>query len=301
MTNGEKLLTQVLANVSDGVYFVDRRRRITYWSPIAERITGYREKEVVGSHCYDNILRHVNDRGRQICTGFCPLQRAIRQGKNIRAKAFLHHKDGHRIPILIKTFPRRNAHGRITGAMEIFSSLSSRTVLESRIHKLEKLALVDSLTRLTNRRFLEMTLRAKIEQARRYAWKIGVIFMDIDNFKVVNDTWGHSAGDKALRAVAGHLLHNSRSFDTVGRWGGEEFLIISDNVTLPQIRAIAERYRALIHSSSIPVAKGRIHLTISAGATLVKANDTLKSLVERVDQWMYRSKHAGRNRVTAGL
>jgi len=182
----------------------------------------------------------------------------------------------------------------------VFSDVSPRSALEDRIHKLERLALVDSLTGVTNRRFLTMTLRAKIEQVRRYGWNIGIIFVDLDNFKAVNDTWGHNAGDKVLQMVAGNLLSNSRSFDTIGRWGGEEFLAICDNANLTQIRNLAERYRMLVQASSVPVANGRIHLTISAGATLVKPRDTVKSLVERADRLMYKSKRAGRNRVTAG-
>lgn len=300
-SHNPKLLAEVLKNVSDGVYFVDRQRRITYWNAAAERITGYRSKDLIGSHCYDNILRHVDDRGTCLCTGLCPLVKAMRDKKATQTRAFLHHKHGHRLPVCIRTFPLHDRDGKITGAIEIFGGVSPREELEEQIHKLEKLALVDTLTKVTNRHFLEMTLRAKIDQTRRYGWKVGVIFLDIDHFKAINDTWGHNAGDKVLRMVARNLLGNSRSFDTIGRWGGEEFIVVGDSADLDQMRALAERYRMLVEASSVAVAKGRIYLTLSAGVTMARQTDTVRSLVGRADRLMYESKRAGRNRVTAGV
>ena len=99
------LLQQVFDNVSDGIYRVDRNRKILYWSRGAERLTGYPGAEVIGSHCYDNILHHVDGHGRNLCKGMCPLMKAIRYNKTIQTRVFLRHKDGHRVPVAVKTFP----------------------------------------------------------------------------------------------------------------------------------------------------------------------------------------------------
>ena len=132
----------------------------------------------------------------------------------------------------------------------------------------------------------------------RYGWQFGVIMMDIDRFKVVNDRYGHDIGDDALKMVARTLLNSTRSSDFVGRWGGEEFIAILSNSSAVRLRKTAERYRMLVEQSSLPVPSGPIRLTISAGCTLAVPGDTPETLIKRADKLMYQSKARGRNVVT---
>jgi len=133
----------------------------------------------------------------------------------------------------------------------------------------------------------------------RYGWRFGVIMMDIDHFKEVNDRYGHCSGDEALKMIAKTLMNSSRSFDLVGRWGGEEFISVITNTTMQRVHAIAERYRLLVEKSRLPLGESTLSLTISAGATIAAPGEDLEAVIKRADSLLYESKDAGRNQVTA--
>jgi diguanylate cyclase (GGDEF)-like protein/PAS domain S-box-containing protein len=288
----------LLDNMYDGVYFVDRERRITYWNKGAERITGYSGADVVGQCCADNILKHVDESGNQLCLSACPLTKTIQSGEAHESEIYLHHKAGHRVPIRVRVAPLRDSEGRITGAVEVFSENSSKVTSNQRILELEKVAFLDPLTGVGNRRYTEMILEGRLNELQRYGWSFAVLFFDIDNFKQVNDTYGHDVGDQVLKVLSRTLLMNLRSFDFIGRWGGEEFLGIVVNVSEDQLFPIANKFRFLVEHSSIPVGKKALRVTVSIGATLARREDTLVTLVKRADELLYKSKTEGRNRIS---
>jgi diguanylate cyclase (GGDEF)-like protein len=127
------------------------------------------------------------------------------------------------------------------------------------------------------------------------------LFCDIDHFKNLNDTFGHNWGDKILRTIAQTLRANIRETDTMGRWGGEEFLVILQDINSKSLLTIGEKLLNLVRESHIFHSDGRkIAATISVGGTLVRNSDTLESVVDRADKLMYQSKADGRNRITIG-
>ena len=288
----------LLDNFSDGVYFVDPERRITYWNKGAERISGYAAGEVVGSFCFDEILMHVNAAGNRLCQNGCPLAATLADGEPHEAEVFLHHRDGHRVPVQVRVAPVRDRGGRITGAVEIFNDNTAGLAALQRIEELQAVAYIDALTGVANRAFTEITLRAKLEELDRYAWPFGVIFIDIDRFKDVNDSHGHDIGDRVLATVARTLAGNARSFDLVGRWGGEEFLVVAVNLDGPKLLALAERFRLLTAGSAVPTGAGNVAVTVSIGATLARPGEGAGAVVKRADAAMYASKRSGRNCVT---
>ena len=209
-----------LDNLYDGVYFLDPNRKITYWNKAAERLTGYRADEVLGTCCKDNVLMHVDAGGICLCDRSCPAAETLADGQLRQADVFLHHKDGHRIPVSVRVAPIHGTNNEIMGAIQIFSDDSPKAAMAQRIEELRKLALYDPLTGLGNRRYGEMFLQTRFEEMRRYDWPFGIFFIDIDHFKRVNDVHGHDVGDKVLAMVAKTLAANVRSFDVVTRWGG---------------------------------------------------------------------------------
>ena len=106
----------LIDNLYDGVYFVDRDRRITYWNKGAERITGFNAERMLGHFCHDNLLNHVTENGVQLCFNGCPLHATMADGRSRQAEIYLHHSDGQRIPVLVRTVPIRDENGEITGA-----------------------------------------------------------------------------------------------------------------------------------------------------------------------------------------
>ena len=290
----------ILDNLHDAVYFVDRERRITYWNRAAERITGYAAVEVTGRCCADNILMHVSERGTLLCLGMCPLAHSMKDGQLREQMLYLHHKAGHRVPVAVRVAPIRDSAGAIIGAVELFSNASERLADLKRIEELEELALLCPLTGVGNRRYAETVLRARLNEFERYQWPCGVLLLDIDHFKQFNDQYGHDVGDAVLTMVARTVAGSLRSFDFVGRWGGEEFVVIAPNVNAAILDTVAERIRALVEASQLSSGSSRLRVTVSVGGTLMAKNDTVASIVNRADACMYHSKEAGRNRVTIG-
>ncbi len=292
----------IIDHLYDGVYFVDRERVITYWNHGAERITGYEAQNVVGHSCRDNILNHVNAAGIQLCQKHCPMAACMKDGIVQEAHVFLHHADGHRVPILIRAAPLRDKNGSIIGAVETFSTDLEGSAAREEIHQLRSTMLTDPLTGIGNRQFLEGRLKAAYaEFDPRLDTSPGILFLDIDNFKKVNDTFGHDVGDQVLQMVAATMQHNVRKSDVIGRWGGEEFLVILNDVpSLAVVKDISEKLRMLIQFSRLDIEDNNHSVTISIGGTLLQASDTIESFVRRADQLMYQSKEAGRNRVTVG-
>jgi diguanylate cyclase (GGDEF)-like protein/PAS domain S-box-containing protein len=287
---------ELLDNLYDGVYYVDLHRRITFWNKAAEIITGYSRQEVLGRQCSDNLLRHIDNRGTCLCLNTCPLAHTIADGQPRRTAVYLHHKDGHRLPVSVRVTPLRDEAGHIMGAVEIFSDNSEKVAALQHLKELEHMAYLDTLTGIANRRFLEIFLEARFNELSRFGWAFGLVFADIDHFKGVNDHYGHLAGDLVLQMVAKTVAKNCRSFDLVGRWAGDEFLgIFSHFGKLQQLKMIAERLRNLTEKSSVPWHDHPISVTLSLGATMVRPEDTVDSLTQRVDQLLYHSKRAGGN------
>jgi len=288
----------LIANISDGLYIVDNDRRIVYWNKAAERITGFTFAEVVNSHCWDNILIHVDGDGNRLCHGMCPLAATIRDGGFRDAEIYLHHKDGHRVPVWTRVTPLRDAHGTIVGGAELFTDLSNRNAITLKIQELETLSLLDSLTQLANRRYAEMELKGRLAEMERLGLSFGVLLIDIDHFKRFNDTYGHAVGDLALKTVAKTLASTARPFDFFGRWGGEEFVGIIRHVDRVRLATVGKRVCALVENTKVKSGTFVLNVTVSIGAALAAPSDSIESLLKKADDLLYRSKRRGRNCLT---
>ncbi len=156
----------------------------------------------------------------------------------------------------------------------------------------------DSLTRLANRRFFIDLLEKAMAFAKRHEQALSVIMADLDNFKSVNDTYGHQAGDQVLVAFAQVMQASIRQEDLAARFGGEEFIVMLPGITLEQAVILGERLRELLSNLKLPPLKTGV--TASFGITQYRPDDTLESLVNRADAALYAAKAAGRNRVMSG-
>jgi diguanylate cyclase (GGDEF)-like protein/PAS domain S-box-containing protein len=293
----------ILDNLYEGVYFCDWERKISYWNKAAEKLTGYKAVDMIGAHCWDNILMHTNNKGENLCKDEnCPAVRAMKEQRLVEEEVYLKHKDGYRIPVLTRISPMKDGNGKVTGAVEIFNDNSNKISAFKQIEKLEQLAFIDALTGVGNRRYTEIKINTKLEEMNRYSWanQFGLLFIDIDHFKEVNDTFGHDNGDKVLKVVSKTLMNNLREEDFVGRWGGEEFIIMIASMDNKALYNIADKLRGLIEHSHITLPDKHITVTVSIGATVAKREDDLDSVVKRADNLMYQSKNEGRNYVTIG-
>lgn len=291
---------RIIDNMHDGLYFVNKDRIITYWNKAAERISGFAARDVLGKSCADNILTHIDADGNQLCTGLCPLKETINDGAPREHEVYMHHKKGHRIPVSVRTSVLTDNTGKIIGGIELFTDISSQNSNLLRVKELEKMALLDNLTQLANRNYIERELKSRFEEIKRLDVPFGVLFMDIDFFKKFNDTYGHDVGDEVLKFVANTYVSASRPFDVYGRWGGEEFIGIIRNISSSDLEVLGNRLRLLLENSYINHENKKLRVTISIGATIVKVDDTINSLLKRADTLLYQSKKEGRNCLTLG-
>ncbi len=288
----------ILENLYEGVYFVDKDRTITSWNNGALNITGFEPNEVIHRKCYSNILNHVDVNGVALCFDGCPLHATIQDGVAREANVFLQHKNGHRVPVMVKALPIYNNEEEIIGAVEIFSEIKEENNLRADILKLQAEASQDSLTNVPNRKYLNAIIESKIREFKAVNVPFGVNFIDIDNFKHINDTYGHGIGDEILKLLVQTVQSNLRKNDIIGRLGGEEFVVVFSDINKQGLEKASEKIRTLVESSSLRLTDNDLKITISIGATLVNENDTVSSILERSDNLMYQSKKNGKNRVT---
>lgn len=285
----------IIDSLFDGVYVVDASRKIRFWSRGAERMTGFFAHEVLGSSCADNILVHTDSSGKSLCGRDCPLSNTLSGGDERDAAVFARHKKGYRIAVRIRTRALKDEQGKVIGAVEIFTDHPEAQVALQRIQDLEKMALVDPLTQLPNRRYLETQIEAAINRFERLNIPFGLLVMDLDGFKTVNDSAGHATGDRMLNTVARTLTNSIRSFDVVGRWGGDEFLALVAAESPQVLKQVGERYRALVEASITHADQGMLNITVSVGGALCRPQDTAASIFSRADALLYRCKRSGKN------
>ena len=185
----------------------------------------------------------------------------------------------------------------ITDRVRTEQELEEKTAeLQAANRLLSKVAVTDSLTQVYNRRHFDELLFKEIKRfkRRKYAY-LSLMMLDIDHFKRVNDTYGHLAGDEVLKLLSKLLLENIRDVDIVGRWGGEEFLVICPSTDQTGLMAMAEKLLQTISQTNFPMV-GQV--TISVGTATIEPSDTNFTLLKRADDALYRAKEAGRNRVS---
>ena len=287
----------IVDNLEDGVYFVDPSRRITYWNRGAEKITGYDSNFVIGHRCHDNILNHVDSSGRVLCFTACPLAQTILDGQTRDTLVWLKHRDGHRKPVRLHVSQVRDADGNVIGGIEVFHDETEVRVLTEEAEKARHDALTDALTSLPNRRYFDSALATRLENMARYGWDFGLLVVDIDHFKKINDAHGHAFGDEVLKVVARTLQGAIRAGDIVARWGGEEFAVLVEASDVPRLEEAAERLRVLVAHSEVRGARP-LAVTVSVGGTLAGHLDSAESLFNRADDAVRMAKRAGRDQVS---
>jgi len=288
----------ILDAISDGVFVTTADRTIVYWNAAAQRITGYGAEEVVGRRCDDELLAHTDLRGHRLCIDDCPLQECIATGvERTLSEMFLTCKDGERLAVYVKTTAFEVAGKRY--GVEIFSELEAVAgkQLTAQIQALSDSTVSDPLTGLFNQRYLDAALSQQFAMFRRLGRKYGVIQIDIDDVKAINDRLGLAAGDGAIRFVAGILSDNVREMDIAARCEGDTFVVICSLATADELSGYGRRLVHLTHDSRFaPAEDAGLRVTVSAGGTLVAVDDEdERAALDRADRAMCAAKHSGRD------
>ena len=159
------------------------------------------------------------------------LSAVLLDGNAREAEIFLRHRNGHRVPVTVRVLPMRNRDGAIVGAVEVFSDSTVKKQTEKRIGELGRTGLPRFTDQSGNRRYLELKVEQALQEHREFDRKYGLLLLDLDRFKHVNDTYGHASASAMLNVVAETLVQSLRVVDLVGRWGGEEFVVLLPDVS----------------------------------------------------------------------
>jgi diguanylate cyclase (GGDEF)-like protein/PAS domain S-box-containing protein len=186
---------------------------------------------------------------------------------------------------------------RHDGEDTLLAAIADVTDQKQTTERLSRLATHDALTGVFNRRHLEDVVRSELERAHRYQRPLTVAMVDADHFKRINDTYGHQVGDEVLRAVSGRCQHMLRTNDVLGRYGGEEFIVVFPETTLDEARIVAERVRSAIAGSPVTIGEHALEVTVSIGLAQLASGQEPSSLVASADAALYAAKQSGRNRV----
>ncbi len=291
----EKERAQVtLASIADGVITTDTEGWVEYLNPVAERLTGWKTQDARGLPI-QALFRLVHETQHRQAVN--PIEIVLKEHRTVEASGnvLLQRNDGVEIPIVHSAAPIRGRSDALLGVVLILHDVSRERQYAAR---LSYQASHDSLTGLINRGEFERRLELALQSAAEIGRHHSVMYLDLDQFKVVNDTCGHAAGDQLMRQVSALLMADLREGDTLGRLGGDEFGVLLENCAPDAALRIADKLRQTIAEFHFAWVHLRFSISVSIG--LVNVDDglfTLAEVLRAADTACYMAKEKGRNRV----
>lgn len=289
----EEQVRLLLNSTAEAIYGIDLKGSCTFANPSSARLLGYPDVDSFIGRNMHRLIHYAWPDGEPMPIEECNVFKAFGEGKRVHVSDEVFWKaDGTGFPVEYWSYPQIQ-DGMVTGAVVTFIDISDRLRAEETIRHM---ATHDTLTDLPTRRLYRDRLTMAMRRSRRNGLSVAVLFIDLDGFKSVNDTYGHDSGDAVLREVAGRLGRVVRDTDTVARAGGDEFLIVlADLQSRDSAAAVAAK---LIESLSLPINLNDRQAIVGAsiGIALFPADGTdVDSLVKRADEAMYEVKRAGKN------
>lgn len=281
-------LAAIVESSNDAIIVKDLYGVITNWNEAAEELFGYRASEIIGSSILTLIPPDRFEEESRIMS-------LIKSGKRTDHFETVRWRKGKKpIDVSVTISPVKDSAGNIIGASKIARDITQRKESQERI---EYLAHYDSLTGLPNRALFADRMRIAIKNASRYFFRLALLFVDLDRFKLINDSLGHEIGDKLLKAVADRMQSTVRQTDTVSRLGGDEFVVLLNRIdTATDAARVAEKLIAVL-SQPYQIEQHELLLTASIGISIYPdSGKDASSLMRNADASMYSAKGHGRNR-----
>ena len=281
-----------LNSIGDAVLSTDIQGNVVYLNVVAEHMTGWPKMEAVG-HPLSDVFQIIDGTTHKPSPN--PLERAIQLDKavGLSANCILIRRDGYECAMEDSAAPIHDRDGQITGAVIVFHDVS---MARAAVQEMTHLAQHDALTDLPNRMMLNDRLTQAISLAQRNHHQLAVLFLDLDGFKNINDSLGHSIGDKLLQSVSARLLACVRKSDTVSRQGGDEFVVLLPEVTHAVDAAISAGKIITELKNVHSIAEHRLYVTVSIGiSTYPDHGENGETLIKNADTAMYHAKQCGRN------
>jgi diguanylate cyclase (GGDEF)-like protein/PAS domain S-box-containing protein len=286
LEESEERYRSLVENIDLGINLIDSEYNILMVNTALSRMLKRTASEMIGEKCFRELSK------RDAVCPHCPGVQTMATGQPADAETEGVGNNGRRFQVRLQTFPLFGDNGTVTGFIELVEDLTER----KRIEKLEYLATHDFLTGLPNRFLFNDRLTLALAQTRRRQQKLCVMLLDLDHFKDINDTFGHSAGDKLLRVIGKLLIEVLREGDTVARIGGDEFLLLLPDLrSIENATAIAQNILEILRAD-FEVDNRRIYITTSIGIAIFPDDgEDADTLVKNADAAMYRAKEKGRD------
>lgn len=312
-----EVLPLIFERMPDAVFFVNSSNILESMNPACELLTGYKESELIGRSVYEFLSSDFSlteGKGREAIQDFS-LERPF--SENRTWETYLRSKSGAGIPIEISVVDvdvssdgltlagsGSGKSGKRTIHVAFARDIRSRKILEDTqrmtMATLKKMAFVDELTMIPNRRSFYESFRKLISAIQRRKRDAIVAVADIDNFKQINDTYGHDIGDMVLKNISKVFLENLREEDVVGRIGGEEFGFLLPDTNLNGAFVVLERLRLAVKQFRFFVFENYyLNVTISTGYVRINGDQTVEEAIKRADIALYKAKNAGKDLVTS--
>lgn len=297
----ERFLNTIFDSIRDPFCIFDSDFRVIRANEAYAQMKNKPVAELIGKKCFEVLANRTS-----ICDA-CVVDKTFNSADPCAKDKLIVLPNGTEAWMEIYTYPILDEAGMVSHVMEYTRDVTDRKKSEEErrrlISKLEHLSKTDVLTGLLNRRALTESLAYELDRARRYGSDLAIILFDIDNFKPINDTYGHDAGDKALQAVTETLKRLLRKADIAGRYGGDEFMMILPETSLAGAESLAEKIRALIADTDLAIEGQHIvKVSLSIGVSSLGPDiDNIDALVKGADGAMYLSKQSGRNRVSTSV
>lgn len=279
-----------LDSIGDAVITINLGGNITYLNPVAESMTGWTHREAAGRSLAE-VLRLLDSQSREPALN--PLAMAMLHNKTVglSANCVLIRRDGHESAIEDTAAPIRDWGGRVIGAVIVFHDVGVARALSLRM---SYLAQHDFLTELPNRMLFNDRLMQAIIAAHRNGKSLAVLFIDVDRFKQVNDSWGHAVGDQLLQSVARRLVASVRNSDTVSRYGGDEFVVLLSEVAHARDAVISTRKIVAAMDPTHRIADTDLRITVSVGIGVYPVDGTdAETLLNNADMALIQAKSGG--------
>ncbi len=289
-----ELLRVTLQSIGDAVITTDANSRVTWLNPVAERMTGWLSSEALGRPLIQ-VFQIVNEETRQPTEN--PVVNCLAQGKilGLANHTVLISRNGDEFGIADSVAPIRNASGDVLGVVLVFHDVTEQRRLSG---EMSYRATHDALTGLVNRAEFETRLRRTLDKAREERSEHSLLYIDLDQFKLVNDACGHSVGDQLLQQVAKLLREAVRARDTLARLGGDEFAIILEHCTTDQAQRVAQKICDRMDEFRFLHDERRFRIGTSIGLVPVDNRwGNTAAAMQAADTSCYAAKEAGRNRV----
>lgn len=304
LRSAHQQLLDIIEFLPDATFVINKEKKVIAWNRAIEEMTGVSKEDIVGKDDYAYAVPFYNEK-RPVLIDLIFLndqevrkmyRYVKRKDKTLFAEAFITSgNDGKGTYLWLTASPLFNSSGEVVGAIESIRDITENKQVEKR---LQYMATHDSLTNIPNRYMLEETLKRTVAKAKR-GKKGALLFIDLDNFKIVNDTLGHSAGDEVLISSVNILKSNLRTSDFLARLGGDEFAILLEDTSLEEAWLVAEKLRRAIDDSEVCLVMYRhsVNLSLSIGVVVVDGTLDSQKLLSLADTALYRAKDGGRNKV----